>query len=308
MDIYDYSAKLKRLGKGQVYPGISFLKFIWKKINDWITALFTITACLAILIAWRLKRLELITPQHGIGYLFGVLGTAFMLILFIYSLKKRISSLGIGSVKTWFRIHMFFGIIGPLFILFHANLSLGSLNSNVALFSMLVVMFSGLMGRFIYGRIHYGLYGELANLKELKENFDQQKERADLYFSLIQGAKEELISFSNDVLTPSAALIDSIKRFLIIRWKSERAFWKITRLSNVYINQCALGDKWGFFRKRRMQIQIQRRAREFLNQTVKFAEFNFYERMFSFWHLLHIPLVIILVLAVIMHIFAANRY
>jgi hypothetical protein len=84
--------------------------------------------------------------------------------------------------------------------------------------------------------------------------------------------------------------------------------WKIQRTSAAYINQYATNHKWGFFRKHRMKMQIRRKARIFLNQAIKVAEFNFYERLFSFWHILHIPLVFILVFAVTIHILAANRY
>jgi len=285
------------------------VKFIRKRIVDWMPGLFTIFVCLSLLIGWRLKRFDLITPGHGTGYILGILGTICMVILFIYSLRKRIDGLKVfGSVKAWFRIHMVLGIIGPVLILFHANFHLGALNSNVALFSMLIVVLSGIIGRYIYTRIHYGLYGHLADLKELQDNFAQQKESVDLEFALIPGVKEELLSFTEGIFIPSMALTDSIRRFLATRWKSLVIFRKIERIAAVYMKQYAIKHKWGFFRKQRMKMQIERKARIFLNRSIKVAEFNFYERLFSSWHILHIPLVFVLVFSVIVHVVAANRY
>lgn len=296
-------------GNEKVHPVIITRQSIWGKINNWMPGFFTLVVCLALLIGWRLKRFELITPKHGIGYALGIFGAVFMAVLFIYSLRKRMSGLeAIGSVKMWFRIHMVLGILGPVFILFHANFSLGSLNSNVALFSMLIVAGSGVIGRYIYSRIHYGLYGKRATLTGLQNNFEQQKERIGLQFERIPGAKEELLSFTKEALVPSTALLESIKRLLAIRWKSQRTLWKIQRVSAGYFNPYAIKHKWGFFRKLRMRKQIQRKAAIFLNQGVKVVEFNFYERLFSLWHMLHIPLVFILVFAVVLHLIAVNRY
>jgi hypothetical protein len=284
-------------------------KFIWRKINDQMAGIFTLVVCVTLLIGWRLKGFELITASHGLGYAFGISGVWLMVILFVYPLRKRSRGLDvIGSVTAWFRIHMVLGVLGPMLILFHANFHLGSLNSNVALFSMLIVAASGVFGRYIYSRIHYGLYGQLADLIQLQNNFEKQKEEADTHFALIPGVKEELVSFANNVLVPSAALIDSIKRLVTTRWNSQQALWKVQRISAGYITQYARAHKWGFFRRRRMQMQIQRKARVFLNQAIKVVEFNFYDRLFAFWHILHIPLVFILVLSVLIHAVAINRY
>ena len=75
-------------------------------------------------------------------------------------MRKRLASLKIlGSVSAWSRIHMMLGVIGPALILLHANFKLGSLNSNVALLAMLTVAGSGLVGRYLYSRIHLAFTG-----------------------------------------------------------------------------------------------------------------------------------------------------
>jgi hypothetical protein len=52
---------------------------------------------------------------------------------------------------------MIMGIGGPLLILMHSTFQVGSLNAAVALYSMLLVAGSGVVGRFIYVRVHRGL-------------------------------------------------------------------------------------------------------------------------------------------------------
>ena len=63
---------------------------------------------------------------------------------------------------------MVLGLAGPLCILYHSNFHLGATNSNVALISMLTVAGSGVIGRYIYSRIHHGVYGSKLTLGELR--------------------------------------------------------------------------------------------------------------------------------------------
>ena len=110
-----------------------------------------------------------ITPRSGIGYALGITGGSMMVLLLLYSARKRVRWLRwLGSVTRWFEVHMVLGVLGPLCILFHSNFSLGATNSNVAFWSMLTVAGSGLVGRYLYAHIHYGLYGRQKTLAELQ--------------------------------------------------------------------------------------------------------------------------------------------
>ena len=123
------------------------------------------------LLAWgynaHLERY--ITPNRGFGYALGIIGGSLMLVLLMYPARKRAQWLHfIGGVPIWSRIHMTLGIVGPLLILFHSNFSLGATNSNVALFSMLAVSGSGLIGRYIYSRVYGDWHDHKATLEELQ--------------------------------------------------------------------------------------------------------------------------------------------
>src|ERR1700716_3902222 len=126
---------------------------------------------IAILVAWGMHaHLErYITPQRGFGYALGIVGGSLMLLLFTYSARKHFRWLAfLGPTVGWFRFHMLLGVAGPLCILYHSNFHLGATNSNVALISMLTVAGSGVMGRYIYSRIHHGVYGSKLTLGELR--------------------------------------------------------------------------------------------------------------------------------------------
>ena len=78
---------------------------------------------------------------------------------------------------------MILGLVGPLLIIFHSGFQLGSFNSSVAFFCMLIVAISGLLGRLLYQRIHHGLYGS-------KVRFEEFYSSEDLPSLLLSGSSE----------------------------------------------------------------------------------------------------------------------
>ena len=119
-----------------------------------------------------------ITPERGLGYALGIIGGSLMLVLLIYPARKRAEWLRVlGGVPLWYRTHMTLGIVGPLLVLYHANFSLGATNSNVALFCMLAVSGSGLVGRYIYGRVYGEWHEHQTTLEELQATADQLRKQ-----------------------------------------------------------------------------------------------------------------------------------
>jgi hypothetical protein len=114
--------------------------------------------------AWAIGRWGGFTAGSTLGYNLGLAGGLMMLLLFSYPLRKHFRFMrGFGPAKHWFALHMALGILGPLFILAHSRFHVGSINAGIALASMSLVAISGIVGRFIYTRIHHGLYGHRAN-------------------------------------------------------------------------------------------------------------------------------------------------
>lgn len=129
--------------------------------------------CLLLLAGWAARDQRYLVAESGIGYWFGIIGGSMMLVLLIYPLRKRFRRWAvIGSVKSWFRIHMILGVAGPVIIIFHSGFKLGSFNSSVAFFCMLTVAISGLVGRKLYEGIHHGLYGSKVRFEEFYSGDD----------------------------------------------------------------------------------------------------------------------------------------
>lgn len=266
-------------------------------VRSLVTWLLVIASSIAI---YSVARSGLYTPGSDIGYNLGLAGGLMMLALLGYPLRKRIGWMSsAGRVSRWFSVHMILGIAGPTLILLHCTLQWRSLNAAVAFWCMVVVASSGLLGRYLYRHLHQGLYGRQLTLSEVRTEAATR----------VGKTRERLRS---EGATDLIAVLDA---FLRASAKVEEKGWK---------HPHALGLLW--FRARRAQSRLTSEARdpragqpyasqeaidlavECVGSVQRSAQFLPYERLFSLWHVLHVPLVLLLVLSVIAHIVAVHMY
>ena len=115
------------------------------------------------------------SPLHGTlraaghwGHGVGIVATGFMMLNFVYPLRKRARALsGVGSIRDWLDFHMFVGFMSPLVIAFHAAFQSNNQLATATAAALLVVVFTGIVGRFIYGLVPTsgGRAVELADLR-----------------------------------------------------------------------------------------------------------------------------------------------
>lgn len=248
-----------------------------------------IVALLLAAAAWLAGQWKLYTPGSDVGYAMGLAGSVMMLLLLAYPLRKRIGFLRrAGELRWWFRLHMFLGISGPVLVMFHSTLRVGSLNAAVAFYSMTLVAASGIVGRFIYTKIHHGLYGSKATLLERQERL-----------GLTGGAVKSNLQWPAELEQRLAALeayaTDSRKPEII----GARRFVAVA-LRALMLRRQAL--RWTPRGTARQKLD------EYLDALKDVAQFRVYERLFSLWHVLHVPLVYMLVICAIVHVVAVHMY
>lgn len=120
---------------------------------------------------------KLLRPSGFIGHLFGVGGFLLMTVPVIYSLRKKLPRLrNVGSMKTWLEVHIFCGIVGPVLVTFHTSFRFNGVVS-VAYWSMVAVVLSGFVGRYLYVRIPRSLRGLELTRNELDARAEELSER-----------------------------------------------------------------------------------------------------------------------------------
>lgn len=266
---------------------------IARHLSAWVFTLFLVAA---VYVGWQIRDEYIVDAAYGTGYVLGITGGSMMLLLLVYPLKKRLprSRWLLFSTPTWFRIHMFLGLVGPLLVLYHCNFSLGSTNSNVALASMLLMVSSGLVGRFIYSKIHHGLFGRKIEVKDLLDALTSERMSID-------GAQ------SNSTMTDTQRSV--ISRYDPARFHQRSVFRSFG--SGMAISLQAgrdarrLRKEAGAAGANPEQLQLLLR---YLHTVRRLAGLHFYERLFSLWHMLHLPIFFMLLITAVVHVYAVHVY
>jgi thioredoxin reductase/ferredoxin len=101
---------------------------------------------------YRSPQHALMKPSGSWGHGIGILATGVMLLNFLYPIRKRARWLKRrGSIAPWLRFHVFVGILTPPVILYHSAFRWGNPLATATYVSLVVVVVTGLCGRFIYG-------------------------------------------------------------------------------------------------------------------------------------------------------------
>lgn len=271
-------------------------------------ALLYVGLALLTLAAWWVSRLDLFTAASDTGYWIGVAGGVCMLVLFTYPMRKHFRFMQrFGSAKPWFVAHMVLGVSGPTLILVHSTFKIGSINAGVALFSMLVVALSGVVGRFLYVRLHRDLRGERLNLMEMRGSHSTDSGAATrLRFAPI--VAQRLADFERDALRDGGARPSLLFSLLVVPWRR----WLVERICREDLKIKVLASAHAERRSRRDASRLLRHARRLVHDDLmtvqRIAQFSAWERLFSWWHVAHVPFVYLMVLSAVAHVVAVHAY
>lgn len=259
--------------------------------------------------AWLFSAYGGYTSRSDLGYGLGLAGGVALLVVFLYPLRKRLRFMRAwGASKGWFALHMACGIAAPLLILAHSRFHVGSLNAGVALWSMLLVAASGIVGRFIYVRIHHGLYGTRMTLAQLQAEVGLNAGAMKSKLAFAPRVAQWLAEFEAAALDGRGGVLRGAWRFLSLgaraRWVRRRCTREFARVYRMHAR--AFG--WDAARQRRHLVGGRAFIEDFVAGVQRVAQFSRYERLFSLWHVLHVPLVWTMLLSAIAHVVAVHAY
>lgn len=267
------------------------------------------TVALAVGLAWLTTTAFGLTATSRLGYWLGVVGGCAMLVVFLYPLRKRVAAMrGWGAAKPWFVLHMVCGICGPLIVLMHSGFHIGSINAGVATVSMLVVAASGIAGRFIYVRIHHGLSGAHWTLAELRTLIGASDEQLHSRLAFAPGVEQRLHAFQQQLERKGANALERIAAFLTSALRARLVRTHCRRELTIALKARAAASRWDRSQYRRALVKSTRLVDDYLDAVQRAAQLAVYERIFSWWHILHLPLVWLLVLSSVTHVVAVHVY
>ncbi|MCK9425622.1 MAG: hypothetical protein M0Q21_06265 [Ignavibacteriaceae bacterium] len=235
---------------------------------------------------------NLFKPSGSIGHVLGILGTFMMIFgVAMYMIRKRTRKLfQFGYLKNWLEFHIFLCTLGPIFVLFHTAFKFGGIVA-VSFWSMVAVVASGVIGRFIYIQIPRSIQGQ------------------ELDFKDIQKMDEELSVRLSGEYKLSATLIDSFEHHFMIQ---KYAGLSLTKSFSIMLTD--------YFALRKLIPQLKKSLRESgitnahsireiiklfkakITLTRKIGLLRTMQRLFNYWHIVHLPFAIIMLVIMIVHV------
>lgn len=232
---------------------------------------------------------DLFKPSGLFGHGLGIIGTLLILFgVFSYMARKRYRFLSrLGRLKYWLEFHIFLCVLGPIMILFHTAFKFGGIVS-ISFWSMVVVVASGVIGRYIYIQIPRTIEGRVLSLNEIKKMKSNIDDTFKSRYKLDESSYNAILKYANVysvykngnlVVRMVSKHFEDIKRI----WGLKKALRK-NKLSNTRIKQIL-----GLVRH---EISLSNRIERL--QTM--------QRFFKYWHIAHLPFALIMLVIMIIHV------
>jgi len=224
----------------------------------------------------------------------GYIGTALMLMTMGYVIRKHWRWLQrFGTSQSWFDFHLMCGVVGPLYILLHTALRLDNWVS-LAFWSMVCVVMSGLIGRYLFTQLPRGVGG--SDLEQLDEERKLAKLREN-HRKAVAVVDDELQDFIEAVravgkrgLSGALAfvLLDDLARPVraILRYRAVRG-----RVGSARIARAIAGGT--------ARLRLLERRRVVMTRTTE---------LISAWKRVHVPFTIVMGILVTIHVVLAFKY
>jgi len=228
---------------------------------------------------------EVLKPTGAVGHGFGVVGTAMIAVgVVLYLLRKRVGFLsGFGKLRYWLEFHIFLCTLGPFFVLLHTTFKFGGIVS-IAFWSMAVVVVSGVFGRYVYARIPKTINGSFRSAIEV--GADRERLLEEIRASGIEPAGLP----AQPVISEPASLTGAI----VVAFRGDLERRRYRRVAARSLRKAGVPSA-----KRRALVSLLDRQVRLQQQSRLLVPF---QRLFGYWHVLHLPLAIVLLVVAIVHV------
>jgi len=232
---------------------------------------------------------HLFKPSGLLGHGLGIIGSLLILIgVFSYMVRKRYRFLSrFGRLKYWLEFHIFLCVLGPIMILFHTAFKFGGIVS-VSFWSMVVVVASGVVGRYIYLQIPRTMEGRELSLNEVRQMKENVNVTIKNRYKLDEKSYSAVLKYSqgNTVHRHGNMMIRMIRQYF-------ENFRRINGLKRTL--------RKNKLSKARISALIKLLKQE-ISLHNKLQRLQSMQQLFKYWHIVHLPFALIMLVIMIIHV------
>lgn len=236
---------------------------------------------------------QLFAPTGRVGHSYGLAGAAITIVgVGTYSLRKRAQFLrDVGKLKSWLQFHIFCCTFGPFLVLLHTSFKFGGIVA-ISFFSMVLVVASGIFGRYVYVRIPKTVNGRFQTLEEVRAERDQIVALISAHSGRVQLA----LPAGGAINQHDSGLLRAIGANLRLEITNRRRMRAVRRqLVAQHVPRRTVAT---------LVESMQRQAQ--LERQITFLQP--FQRLFRYWHVFHLPFAIIMFLVLALHIAVAIAF
>lgn len=228
----------------------------------------------------------------GKGLAYGLAGSGLFLLNLTYLVRKKLVQWKwLGGLRTWIAFHVFSGIVGAALILLHSALLPRSALGIYALLCLAVVVFSGLVGRYIYAHVPRTVEGWEIQSGELRKRL--QGYRGQLAAA---GLSADLLDDSQGDVPERKSLAARLLGLLAGDREVRRSY---RRLRAAVRSHAALRPLAG---------RLLPLARRYCQDRQRLARYGELRGLMSSWRFLHRWLAVVMIAVVLFHVGVALRF
>jgi hypothetical protein len=232
---------------------------------------------------------QTLKPSGFLGHTLGILGSFLMLVgVSTYMLRKRISKFSrIGGLKYWLEFHIFLCTLGPILVLYHTAFKFGGLVA-VSFWSMVAVVLSGVIGRYIYLQIPRTIEGREMNLNEINQIKDELNNKLTKVYNIDEKVLEEILNAVKK--RPDRSGNNMVARS-IAKFKFERQ--TIKEVKKILKHNKVVG---------KVYKEVIKLIKDEINLNRKIDRLISMQSLFKYWHVAHLPFALLMLIIMLVHV------
>jgi hypothetical protein len=230
-------------------------------------------------------------PSGTWGHGFGIIGTLMMIVgVSTYMIRKRYRKLfSFGYLKHWLEFHIFLCTVGPILVLYHTAFKFGGIVS-VSFWSMVLVVLSGVIGRFIYVQIPRTIQGKELSIQELNSLKAEEAQKVRRVLSEDTMALSEFEKMASPERYKNFELKHSIGFFFKDFFNIRKVLNQLNQ--NLKLNAILKSEREIILKSAKAEIVIARRI----------GLLRTFHKLFRYWHIAHLPFAITMFVIMFIHV------
>ena len=243
----------------------------------------------------------LLRPSGAIGIKLGILGVGLFFLIYLYYFRKRWKWLGrLGVNRHWLDFHVVLGVASPVIIAFHSAFKFRGI-AGMAVWIMLAVALSGIVGRYLYAQIPRHLNAAELSWQELQE--EQLTLASQMASQKVFPADRLVAAFH----VPSAEMVKHKSAIGAIVWMLMLDLVRPFRVASLRRQVLGFGgiifSLGGLLRSTHDELEtVVRIAQQQAALSKRMVFLSRTQEIFQLWHVIHRPFSYAFIVLALLHI------